>query len=250
MDTEWCVVERIEAWREFKNVIHAGLEADWGTTPGRWVFRGHADADWRLVASLDRELRGLPASAIVLIQTAMASSAQERLKVQGLIEPTAALDDGQIGAILQHEGAPTRLLDWTLSPYIAAFFALSSARSFAETNDGDVAIFMLDTHAEALKADQGLSLERSSSMWNARADSQMGVFTLNRSPHHSVEEFLEAFYATRPDEPCLRKVVLPRSESVLALRDLELMGLSSESLFPGAYGIARYAFYRALEANS
>src|ERR1700739_1556162 len=42
-------------------------------------------------------------------------------------------------ALMRHHGAPTRLLDWTRSPYVAAFFAIAEARE-----DEESAIWAID----------------------------------------------------------------------------------------------------------
>ena len=49
-------------------------------------------------------------------------------------------------ALMRHYGAPTRLLDWTRSPYVAAFFALADAKE-QQTS----AIWAID--AKALRAE-------------------------------------------------------------------------------------------------
>src|SRR5207302_2041956 len=41
--------------------------------------------------------------------------------------------------VMQHHGAPTRLLDWTRSPFVAVWFALSS-----NAGGGDAALWVID----------------------------------------------------------------------------------------------------------
>jgi len=48
-----------------------------------------------------------------------------------------AKDDLEWLALMQHHGAPTRLLDWTYSIYVAAYFALEDA-------EGDCAVWAMD----------------------------------------------------------------------------------------------------------
>ena len=55
---------------------------------------------------------------------------------QFLEKPPDPDDDFQWLALMQHHGAPTRLLDFTWSPYVAAFFALERAT-------GDAAVWGL-----------------------------------------------------------------------------------------------------------
>jgi hypothetical protein len=45
--------------------------------------------------------------------------------------------------VLRHYGVPTRLLDWSISPFVAAFFAVSAH----DTQDGEIWAFSHDDYA-------------------------------------------------------------------------------------------------------
>lgn len=86
-----------------------------------WVFRGVADADNHLLRpKVGRNvLRYTPE-----IEKALFAKFKRRAS-QFL--PVAGMSDWDLLALAQHHGLPTRLLDWTSNPLVAAFFATGSA---------------------------------------------------------------------------------------------------------------------------
>jgi hypothetical protein len=103
-----------------------------------YAFRGHASVSWqRLVPSLDRILpKDLSAGQQVLVEAAAIRAfrrhARSLLHVSELDYFRRILDST---TLMQHYGAPTRLLDWTLSPWVACYFAAQ------EMPDDDAAIW-------------------------------------------------------------------------------------------------------------
>src|SRR5689334_12744842 len=85
----------------------------------RFVFRGHGDAGWALETSLERATSSLPHRTVE--DVLMNAFRQGAHLFEKHLPP--ADDDLSWLALMQHYGLPTRLLDWTRSPHVAAYFA-------------------------------------------------------------------------------------------------------------------------------
>jgi FRG domain. len=111
----------IDSWDAFRR--HMEDEAYRG-----WAFRGQADARLPLYTSLGRNFRerGIRPEAWPLLEERILRIF--RRKSHHFLESVPDADDAfEWLALMQHHGAPTRLLDFTWSPYVAAFFALEGA---------------------------------------------------------------------------------------------------------------------------
>jgi hypothetical protein len=98
--------------------------------PATYVFRGQASVAWSLEPSLLRQIRG------VLDRTSARKIEQllenEFVAQAGLFPETQSvlpvlLDAGNLQwwAYMQHHSCPTRLLDWTASAFVGAYFAVN-----------------------------------------------------------------------------------------------------------------------------
>jgi hypothetical protein len=167
----------------------------------------------------------------------------------GLRGPNPAhLDQDQWWALGRHFGLITPLLDWTESPYIAAFFALSEL--FVEMQKGagggirfsgdKVAIYVL-FHNSELKAGDAFRVVRPTVEELGRMHGQRGLFTwLDSEKYFELQGFLE-------DTGCgklLTQAIISDQAVMDGLRDLRAHGIDYRLLFPDLPGAANYANMR------
>jgi len=129
----------ISSWNDFLNTVR-------GLSYREWVFRGQSDASWKLETSIFRAFRDitpLRSQNSELLQY-IARNSYESILIDHF-KSNAHLhlnqlpsDDDKLEwlSIMQHYGAPTRMLDFTYSPYIALFFGLNDG-----TTDSSVYCF-------------------------------------------------------------------------------------------------------------
>ncbi len=126
----WYILD-VNSWSQFEGSLN--VAGNPGSMDAGLFYRGQADADWGLVDSLTRHLGPeVPIEKALEIEKVALRKFKEQAhffsdahtlprKSSGhsLLEPFDAW-----WGLMQHFGAPTRLLDWTVSPYVAAYFAV------------------------------------------------------------------------------------------------------------------------------
>lgn len=229
-------VRSFKSWGEFKHSIGSVLPgaSDYDVYK-RFIFRGQGNADWALRSTFDRSYsEKQAASRDALAKELVREFYDECSRYAGW---RYGVDDPRVLAMAQHHGLPTRLLDWSFSPYVAAYFAFSWFLFEKDEEAGHVAIWVLNRHDVETKAPEGqLQIISVQDHENSRLGNQFGVFTYLKTNEEALETYLTSPAVNLGS--ALVKTVIPRRECRTALQDLILMGIHHGTIFPGKEGIA------------
>jgi hypothetical protein len=153
--------------------------------------------------------------------------------------------DGELlGALLslaQHHGYPTPLLDWTNSPYIAAFFALSEV---SNSPSEAVRIFAFDQTnwpvspvvRQVFDVMPSITFHRFAAHNNPRFVPQQSIASFSNVD--DMEGYIFQQESTTHHKH-LTIIDICSSDRKRALDELRLMGITCGSLFPGLDGICK-----------
>jgi hypothetical protein len=242
----------LDTWAEYKNFVDELSE--------NWVFRGQGDAIWALENAIERTdfihfRNNIEAEFLAEFQR----GARNYLTKDHIPEHTI-----EWLALMQHHGAPTRLLDFTRSPFIAAYFAFEYCNPLPDYNIAIWAIninYLRQRSVEVLSQQFSDELKRSNNLideivfekifysnklnmvfpvepfrMNRRYSLQQSIFV---STGTSETPFMSqlSFLADAMGQAVI-KIELPATLKKEVLRNLQRMNLNRASLFPDLDGYA------------
>lgn len=246
----------IHGWDELQAAIFDGVwDADILRYRDNRVYRGMADWQWGLIPSLNR----VCAHDMTLERQMLRS-----FRKYGYADLQGVSSFWQLLAMAQQYGLPTRLLDWTYSPLVAAHFATEDQ----ETYDRDGVIWCVSIDRmnrqlpaplkEMLRAERGNiftleMLDRVGDGFDALGRISSVPFALFFEPASTVNRIANqyALFSICSDpaaildalpgtEGCFRRIIIPAGVK-LEIRDkLDYINISERMIYPGLDGICRW----------
>lgn len=241
------------SWLDFQIKVNSLLRVDrnGGAISGNFIFRGQSCSAWGLEASFDRKFaHQLAPRALEDFYKRRISAFERNYRIYGgmsgqplELNPANVTDasSDDMEALAQHFGLATRLMDWSLSLYVAAFFAFSSMDG---CKSGMVSVWAMSRLAFDIFSINHVEHIENFYQKNVRNLWQYGSFIKNKTVKRNVAELFyneSPYYEKKSEqEPLLIRFDIPSSEMRVAHDDLNMMRINSMTIFPGIHGVVKW----------
>jgi len=246
----------VKKWETLKKALlsvssHRDKLADApGFTPSNLLYRGLSNAEWNLDTTLERA----PTSSLSLnsyYSKVLASRPQveafsdkrwELINLNKYREWLATIDDIWLSGFpgyeymiyLRHHGFPSPLLDWTRSPYIAAFFAFSTPQQKTK----NVALYCYMEYGVSGKSHRGgdslittIGPYARSHRRHFLQQCEYTICTKKEDDDMFYSNHEHVFDKEKQEQDYLWKIVAPSSIAPEVLTELDSMNINALSLY-------------------
>ena len=264
---------KLTSWQYFLEFVYEEM-LDYET----YIWRGQRCSHWELESTLDRLIKKAKIKKTKHYDFAEKHLEQFKYAVRGRrgASPTVIQNENDWWALGQHHGLFTPLLDWTLSPFVAAYFAFIDTGDTGEKQTKYRAVYALhkpsietkvkdiireaettrQQEKEDIKAGKKkvvnflrkamldfpiksqVEFIRPLSDENHRLVNQGGLFT--RIPSgKTLDSWVKEHFKDDKDYTLI-KILIPDSDREQCLRTLNRMNINHLSLFPDLYGASKF----------
>jgi FRG domain len=243
-----ALMRAVEANRQDMYVtVFRGQQQDWPLLPkvGRLPFATKTEVRNRMMSSGARwEVSGTSYGRA----WAERRMFEEFCRLAPAFVDSTPSDEWELLALAQHHGLPTRLIDWSYNPYVAAWFAVSlppiTPGSFGVVwmhvpDEGDFV-----TKLERLESPLKFSRKQrvrpvvfESRHVTPRIRAQNGLFTVHQLDAKT-DRFLPA-NESGDHRTCMTKLLIPAASFLSMRNELDAVGVNAAALFPDLDGLSR-----------
>jgi len=240
--------KHLRSWRSFEEQLNnlQGVSVFDGLPGTNYLFRGQSNADWDLITTLERHYPDWTWRRYLRAVRSVAPTIETMTNRHWDLPPYAettewgsSFDDGlqmipgyDFWVYLRHHGFPSPLLDWSRSPYVAAFFAFRypsakrvSIFCYQETPTGGKSSGsnrpVIHTHGPFVRSHPRHVLQQGEYTTCSTLEGGQWQYT-----KHS-----DVFALNDPDQDRLWKFTLPATERAAVLKHLNKYNLNAYSLF-------------------
>lgn len=209
-------------WEDFNKIVSIHAE-----TKEQYYYRGQNDYDYKLIDSFRRTKPSDP--SLSYYRSEILPKVKQEFVKRGFSTGNSEAD---FLAILQHHGFPTPLLDWTCDPFVAAYFACREDNNVFKNKDVAIFFFKMNewksSHSsEHVECIEDLLID---STGNVRFTNQRAKGTIVNVNDGLLSTMLKNSFSY--PSIFLRQFILPASEKINVLKELDARGYNESTMFP------------------